>query len=54
MGDPERRLSQSLCQTETRAFVWSFVKEIEVRPGKAAIVYSIPTPEDSPMGERTR
>ena len=36
--------------TETRAFVHSFVKEIEVRPGKAAIVYSIPTPEDSPIG----
>ena len=26
--------------TETKAFVRSFVKEIEVRPGKAAIVYS--------------
>ncbi len=36
--------------TETRAFVHSFVKEIEVKPGKASIVYSIPTPEDSPMG----
>ena len=36
--------------TETRAFVHSFVKEIEVKPGKAAIVYSIPTPEDSPLG----
>ncbi len=36
--------------TETRAFVHSFVKEVEVKPGKAAIVYSIPTPEDSPMG----
>ena len=36
--------------TQTRAFVHSFVKEVEVRPGKAAIVYSIPTPEDSPMG----
>ena len=36
--------------TETRAFVHSFVKKIEVRPGKAAIVYSIPTPDDSPMG----
>ncbi len=35
--------------TETRAFVQSFVKEIEVRPGKAVIVYSIPTPEDSPI-----
>ena len=28
--------------TQTRAFVYSFVKEIEVKPGKAAIVYSIP------------
>ena len=36
--------------TETRAFVHSFVKEIEVKPGKAAIVYSIPTPQDSPIG----
>ena len=36
--------------TETRAFVHSFVKEIEVKPGRAAIVYSIPTPDDSPMG----
>ena len=35
--------------TETRAFVRSFVKEIEVRPGKAAIIYSVPTPEDSPI-----
>ena len=37
--------------TQTRAFVYSFVKEIEVKPGKAAIVYSIPTPEDSPIGD---
>ena len=36
--------------TETKAFVHSFVKEIEVKPGRAAIIYSIPTPEDSPMG----
>ncbi len=36
--------------TQTRAFVHSFVKEIKVKPGKAAIVYSIPTPEDSPIG----
>ena len=36
--------------TETRAFVHSFIKEIAVKPGKAAIVYSIPTPEDSPIG----
>ena len=36
--------------TETRAFVHSFVKKIEVKPSKATIVYSIPTPDDSPMG----
>ena len=36
--------------TETRAFVHSFVKEIKVRPGKASIVYSISTLEDSPIG----
>ena len=36
--------------TETKAFVRSFVKKIEVKPGKAAIVYSIPTPDDSPLG----
>ena len=35
--------------TETRAFVQSFVKEVLVRPGKAAIIYTIPTPEDSPI-----
>ncbi len=36
--------------TETKAFVRSFVKEIEVAPGKATIVYTIPTPSDSPIG----
>ena len=36
--------------TESRAFIWSFVKEIEVGPGKAVIHYTIPTPEDSPIG----
>ena len=36
--------------TETRAFVHSFVKEVGVRPGKAAIIYSMPTPDDSPIG----
>ena len=36
--------------TETKAFVHSFVKEIQVKPGRAAIVYSMPTPGDSPMG----
>ena len=33
--------------TETKAFVHSFVKEIQVKPG---IIYSMPTPEDSPLG----
>ena len=36
--------------TETKAFVRSFVKEVVVRPGKATIFYTIPTPEDSPIG----
>ncbi len=27
-----------------------FVKEIQVKPGRAAIIYSIPTPDDSPLG----
>ena len=36
--------------TETKAFVGSFVKEIVVKPGRAAIVYTIPTPDDSPAG----
>ena len=36
--------------TETKAFVRSFVKEIVVKPGRAAIVYSIPTPDDSLIG----
>ena len=36
--------------TETKAFVHSFVKEIRVKPGRAAIIYSMPTPDDSPLG----
>ncbi len=36
--------------TETKAFVGSFVKEVVVKPCRAAIVYSIPTPEDSAIG----
>ena len=36
--------------TETKAFVRSFVKEVLVRPGGATIVYTLPTPEDSPIG----
>ena len=42
--------------TDTKAFVSSFVKEVVVKPGRAAIVYSIPTPptpEVSPIGART-
>ena len=35
--------------TETRAFVRSFVKAILVRPGRATILYTIPTPPDSPI-----
>ncbi len=35
--------------TETRAFVRSFVKAILVRPGRATIHYTIPTPPDSPI-----
>ncbi len=35
--------------TETKAFVRSFVKEVQVKPGKATIIYTIPTPEDSPI-----
>ncbi len=35
--------------TETKAFVHSFVREVAVRPGRAAITYSIPTPDDSPI-----
>ena len=37
--------------TETRAFVKSFVKEVLVKPGKAAVIYSLPMPDDSPIGE---
>ena len=33
--------------TESRAFISSFVKEIVVSPGKAAIRYTIPMPDDS-------
>ena len=36
--------------TETKAFVRSFVKEVQVKPGRATIIYSVPTPEDSPIG----
>ena len=36
---------------ETRAFVKSFVKEVLVKPGRAAVIYSLPMPGGSPTGE---
>ena len=36
--------------TQSRALIRSFVKEVAVRPGKATILYTLPTPEDSPIG----
>ena len=45
-----RKFLKTSEMTQTRAFVHPFVKEIDVKPGRAAIVYSIPTPEDSPIG----
>ena len=36
--------------TETKAFIRTFVKRITVRPGRAVIRYTIPMPEDSPLG----
>ncbi|MYE83835.1 MAG: recombinase family protein, partial [Gammaproteobacteria bacterium] len=38
--------------TESKAFIRSFVKEIVVVPGTATIRYTIPTPQDSPIGGR--
>ena len=38
--------------TERRAFIESFVKEIVVQPVNAVVRYSIPMPEDSPIGGR--
>ncbi len=35
--------------TETKAFIRSFVKQIVIRPGRAVIRYTIPTPQDSPL-----
>ncbi len=36
--------------TETKTFIKSFVQRITVRPGRAVIHYTIPMPEDSPIG----
>ena len=38
--------------TERRAFIESFVKEIMVEPDGAMVRYTIPMPEDSPIGEK--
>ncbi len=35
---------------ETKAFLRTFVREIVVRPGHATIHYTVPTPDDSPIG----
>ena len=36
--------------SDTKAFVLSFAKEIVVGPGRAVILYSLPTSGDSPIG----
>ena len=36
--------------TESRAFIRSFVKEIVIGPGEAKVRYTLPMPEDSPIG----
>ena len=36
--------------TETKAFIRTFVKRITVRSGRAVIRYTIPMPQDSPIG----
>ena len=48
-----REMSEFLMEsdlTETKAFIRSFVKEIAVRPGRATIHYTIPTPPDNAIG----
>ena len=47
--DLSRYLNESEL-TERRAFIESFVKEIVVQPGEAVVRYTIPMPEDSPIG----
>ncbi|MYC36831.1 MAG: recombinase family protein [Chloroflexi bacterium] len=49
--DLSRYLNESEL-TERRAFIESFVREIVVQPGGALVRYSIPMPEDSPIGGR--
>ena len=38
--------------TESKAFLRTFVKRIAVEPGRAVIHYTIPMPEDSPIGRK--
>ncbi len=38
--------------TESKAFLRTFVKQIAVEPGRAVINYTIPMPEDSPIGRK--
>ena len=40
--------------TETRAFLRTFIQRIDVRFGRAVIRYTIPMPEDSPIGRSDR
>ena len=39
--------------TERRAFIESFVKEIVVMPDNALLRYTIPMPQDGPVGGKT-
>ena len=36
--------------TNSKAFLRSFIKSVEVSNGKAVITYTVPMPEDSPIG----
>ncbi len=38
--------------TQSTAFLRTFVKRIAVKPGRATIHYTIPMPEDSPIGRK--
>ncbi len=38
--------------TESKAFLRTFIKRIDVEPGRAVISYTIPMPEDSPIGRK--
>ena len=38
--------------TESKAFLRTFIKQIDVEPGRAVIHYTIPMPEDSPIGRK--